>query len=223
MGGHDHLIFPMLLSLRVSLIATAIAGLLGMAFAYLLARGRFFGKELLEVLLTLPLVLPPVATGYLLLLLLGRGGPLGEALNRLGVSVLFTWKAAVIAASVAALPFMVRTCRAAFEQIDPELEATAHLLGFSRWGVFWHVTLPLARRGVFAGLVLSFARALGEFGATIMLAGNTPGRTNTMALEIYAATEVGETRRVLILVAILVAVSGAILYTANRLAPGPEH
>jgi molybdate transport system permease protein len=222
MSEYEHFIFPLMLSLRVAAVATVLALVVGLPLALLLARGRFAGKEVLDVLITLPLVLPPVVTGYLLLLLLGRHGVLGGLLSPLGVSILFTWKAAVIASAAAALPFMVKTSRTAFEQIDPELESTAQLLGFSRWGIFWHVTLPLARRGVFAGLVLSFARALGEFGATIMLAGNTPGRTNTMALEIYSATEAGQTGRVAFLVALLIAVSFLILYLANRLAPKPD-
>jgi molybdate transport system permease protein len=223
MFEYDHFVFPLLLSLRVAALATALALLLGLPLAHLLARGRFAGREVLDVLITLPLVLPPVVTGYLLLLLLGRHGWIGAPLAQLGLSVLFTWPAAVIASTAAAIPFTVKMCRAAIEQVDPELEATAHLLGFSRWGTFWHVTLPLARRGVFAGVVLSFARALGEFGATLMLAGNTPGRTNTAALEIYAASEAGETGRVAALVALLLLLSFAILYLANRLGPPQDH
>ncbi|MBN1477269.1 molybdate ABC transporter permease subunit [Candidatus Sumerlaeota bacterium] len=223
MFAHEHFTFPLLLSLQVSALATMLAGLVGLALGYLLARGRFVGREVLDVLVTLPLVLPPVVTGYLLLMLLGRHGWLGGPLAHLGIEILFTWKAAVIASAAAALPFMVKTSRAAIEQVDPELEATAHLLGFSRWGTLWHVTLPLARQGIFAGLVLCFARAMGEFGATLMLAGNTPGRTNTVALEIYAATEAGESRRAAVLVVFLVVLSFAILYTANRLGPRSDH
>ncbi len=223
MFEYDHFAFPLLLSLRVAALATVLALLLGLPLGHLLARGRFAGREVLDVLITLPLVLPPVVTGYLLLLLLGRHGWIGAPLAQLGQSVLFTWPAAVIASTVAAIPFTVKTCRAAIEQVDPELEATAHLLGFSRWGTFWHVTLPLARRGVFTGVVLSFARALGEFGATLMLAGNTPGRTNTAALEIYAASEAGETGRVAALVALLLLMSFAILYLASRLGPPQDH
>lgn len=217
MFEYDRFLYPLLLSLRVATLATLAAGVLGLAIAHLLAKGRFWGKEAIDVLVTLPLVLPPVVTGYLLLVLLGRQGPLGAALAQVGIHVLFTWQAAVIAATAAALPFMVKTSRAALEEVDPELEITAHLFGYGRWGTFWHVSLPLARRGIIAGLVLSFARALGEFGATLMLAGNTPGRTNTLALEIYAASESGETGRVWLLVVALTLVSFVILYTANRL------
>lgn len=223
MFEYEHFTFPLLLTLQVATLATLSALVLGLPLALLLAKGRFFGREVLDVVVTLPLVLPPVVTGYLLILILGRNGWIGGPLEHLGISILFTWPAAVIASTAAAIPFMVKTCRAAFEQVDPELEATAHLLGFSRWGVFWHVTLPLARRGVFAGTVLSFARALGEFGATLMLAGNTPGRTNTMALEIYSATEAGESGRVVLLVGLLIIISFSILHFANRFGPRTDH
>jgi molybdate transport system permease protein len=223
MFDHDHTLFPILLSLRVASLATLFSLLLGVPLALMLARARFAGKEVLDVILTLPLVLPPVVLGYLLLLALSRHGPVGGPLSALGVSVLFTWEAAVIASTTAAIPFVIKTCRTAFEQVDPELEATAKLLGHGRWGTFWHVTLPLARRGVLAGAVLGFARAMGEFGATLMLASYTPGRTNTVALEIYAATEAGETGRVAVLVALLLGLSAIILYVANRIGPGSEH
>lgn len=165
----------------------------GIALAWLLARRRWRGKALVETLVSLPLVLPPVVTGLLLLKLLGRRGPLGSWLwESFGLEVVFTWKAVVIALAVMSLPMLVRAARAAMEAVDPLLEQQARTLGAGELRVFFTVTLPLARRGVLAGTLLAFARALGEFGATIMIAGNIPGQTTTISVAIYNLVQLGE-------------------------------
>src|SRR6059036_770872 len=206
------------LSLRVAVLATVVNALVGVPLAYLLARRRFAGKALLDLLVTLPLVLPPTVTGYYLIILLGRRGWLGAPVYALsGWSVAFTWYAAVIAATVMALPLLVRTARAAIESVDRELEKAALTLGRSEWRTALEVTLPLARNGIVAGLVLAFARALGEFGATLMLAGNIPGKTTTVPLAIYTAVQTGEMGEALVLVLALTALSCAVLILAGRL------
>ncbi|PYM32498.1 MAG: molybdate ABC transporter permease subunit [Candidatus Rokuibacteriota bacterium] len=206
------------LSVRVAVVATAANAVIGIPLAYLLARRRFAGRGLLDLLVTLPLVLPPTVTGYYLIVLLGRRGWLGAPLYALtGWSVAFTWWAAVVAATVMAMPLIVRTARAAIESVNPAYEKAAFTLGRSEWRTALEVTLPLARKGLLAGLVLAFARALGEFGATLMLAGNIPGRTQTVPLAIYTAAQTGETGEALWLVVMLTALSGAVLVAANRL------
>ncbi|MFH1573742.1 MAG: molybdate ABC transporter permease subunit [Acidobacteriota bacterium] len=177
---------PLILSLQVTAVATLSIFILGLALAILLARGRFPGKTLLETAISLPLVLPPSVVGYYLLLALGRGGPLADWF---GWQVLFTWLAAAVASTVVGLPLMVQSARAAIAAVPPELENAARTLGSSEVSVLWRVTLPLARRGILAGLVLGAARALGEFGATLMVAGNIPGRTQTLPLAIYDAVQ----------------------------------
>ncbi|MEM7247015.1 MAG: molybdate ABC transporter permease subunit [Acidobacteriota bacterium] len=178
-------------ALRVSLQVAGTAAVLALPFAvgtgYWLARTRSRARVLVETLVNLPLVLPPVVTGYLLLVLLGRSGPLGSWLHeRLGLSLVFTWGGAVIAAMVVSFPLMVRAIRLAFEGLDPRLELAARSLGASRLSAFFTVSLPLARPGLLAGALLAFARSLGEFGATIMIAGNIEGRTRTLPLAIYS-------------------------------------
>lgn len=206
------------LSLRVAVLATAVNAAVGIPLAWLLARRRFRGKSLVDLAVTLPLVLPPTVTGYYLIVLLGRRGWLGAPLYALtGWTVTFTWYAAVIAAAVMALPLLVRTARAAIDSVDRELERAAYTLGRSEWRTALEVTLPLARNGILAGLVLAFARALGEFGATLMLAGNIPGVTTTVPLAIYTAVQVGEDAAALVLVALLTALSCAVLVLAGRL------
>ncbi len=177
---------PLLLSLRVTAVAVVLIFGVGLALAVLLARSRFPGQTLLETVINLPLVLPPSVVGYYLLLALGRGSPLAEGL---GVRLLFTWPAAALASASVGLPLMVQAARAAIASVDPALENAARTLGSSEPEVFWRVTFPLARRGILAGLVLSAARALGEFGATLMVAGNIPGRTQTLPLAIYDAVQ----------------------------------
>jgi len=184
------------LSLLVVAFATSIVGVLGLAFAFLLAKRDFWGKELLDACLTMPLVLPPTVTGYYLIVLLGRRGFVGEFLyETTGWTFVFTWQGAVIAAVVVSLPLMIKAARASIESVNPDYETASYTLGKSEIETFFRITLPLARRGVIAGLVLSFARALGEFGATLMIAGNIPGVTQTMPLAIYEAVASGDDRR----------------------------
>jgi len=206
------------LSIRVAFFATLLNALFGIPLAYLLARRAFRGRALVDLLVTLPLVLPPTVTGYYLIVLLGRRGWLGAPVYAwTGWSVAFTWYAAVIAATVMALPLLVRTARAAIESVDRELEKAAYTLGRSEWRTALEVTLPLAKNGIIAGLVLAFARALGEFGATLMLAGNIPGKTTTVPLAIYTAVQTGEMGEAVLLVAALTILSCAVLMVAGRL------
>ena len=206
------------LSIRVAIAATVLNALIGIPLAYLLARRSFRGRALVDLVVTLPLVLPPTVTGYYLIVLLGRRGWLGGPVYALtGWSVAFTWYAAVIAATVMALPLLVRTARAAIESVDRELEKAAYTLGRSEWRTALEVTLPLARNGIVAGLVLAFARALGEFGATLMLAGNIPGKTTTVPLAIYTAVQTGEMNEAILLVLALTALSCLVLVLAGRL------
>ncbi len=208
----------LLLSIRVALIATVLNAIVGIPIAYVLARRQFWGRSLVDLLVTLPLVLPPTVTGYYLIVVFGRRGWLGAPLYELtGWTVAFTWYAAVIAATVMALPLLVRTARAAIESVDRNLERAALTLGRAEWRTALEVTLPLARNGILAGLVLAFTRALGEFGATLMLAGNIPGRTTTVPLAIYTATQTGETADALVLVVALTAMSCVVLLVAGRL------
>jgi molybdate transport system permease protein len=189
-------------STRMALTATALLLLPGLGLAWLLARRRFPGKALLETFVSLPLVLPPVATGVLLLELLGRRGLVGGALAARGIDVVFTWRAVVVAMAAMSLPLLVQTARAAFEAVDGRLEQVARTLGAGEARVFATVTLPLARRGVAAGALLAFARAIGEFGATILVAGNIPGRTSTLAMSIWHRFQLGDERGALRLVAV---------------------
>ncbi|MBN2243725.1 MAG: molybdate ABC transporter permease subunit [Acidobacteria bacterium] len=210
------------LSLLVGFIATILIGLVGTAFGYLLARRSFRGKDVLDAFLTLPMILPPTVTGYYLILLLGRRGLLGEPLYALtGWTVTFTWVGAVVAATVVALPLMVKSARAAIESVNAEYEIASRIMGRSERETFIRVTLPLAARGLLAGMVLSFARAFGEFGATLMLAGNIPGRTQTMPLAIYEAVASGEDERAMWLALILTFISITVVYLTSRLSrPG---
>jgi molybdate transport system permease protein len=209
------------LSLLVATLATICVAVVGTACGFWLARRPFRGRELVDGLLNLPLVLPPTVTGYYLLVLLGRRGFLGEPLFALtGWAVPFTWIACVVAAFVMALPLMVRSARVAFEEVDRRHELVAASLGHARASVFFRVVLPLARRGLTAGVVLSFARALGEFGATLLLAGNVPGHTQTLPLAIYEAAVTGEDRAALILSALLTAISMLVIVGAARLGRG---
>ena len=206
------------LSVKVAVLATVANAVVGIPVAYLLARRRFAGKAVVDLLVTLPLVLPPTVTGYYLIVLLGRRGWLGGPLYSLtGWGIAFTWYAAVVAATVMALPLLVRTARAAIESVDREMEKAAYTLGRSEWRTALEVTLPLARNGILAGLVLAFARALGEFGATLMLAGNIPGRTATVPLAIYTAVQTGDDTTALMLVGVLTVLSCVVLVAAGRL------
>jgi molybdate transport system permease protein len=209
---------PLKLSLLVVTVATLIIATVGLAISLLLAKGRFPGRELLASFFTLPLVLPPTVSGYYLIVLLGRHGLIGESIYKLtGWTVAFTWQAAVIAAIVLALPLMVLSARAAIESVNPQFEIASYTLGKSWLATFFLITMPLARRGILAGVVLSFTRALGEFGATFMLAGNIPGKTQTMPLAIYEAVISGEDKRAQMLALILTGVSVAAVYLTSKL------
>jgi molybdate transport system permease protein len=182
---------PLWISLKVSLLATAITGGLGTLVAYKMYRYRGRARSPIEGILIAPLILPPTVVGFVLLTLLGKNGVLGQILNQWHLSLVFTWYAAVLAAAIVSFPLMYRAALGAFEQIDPLLLDAARLDGASEIEVFWYMALPLAISGILAGAVLTFARALGEFGATLMLAGNIPGRTQTMPMAIYFAVEAG--------------------------------
>jgi molybdate transport system permease protein len=210
--------FPLLLSLRISLIATALVVLLGVAIAWLLARRRFIGREILDAAVTLPLVLPPTVLGYYLLALLSRSSPIGRTIEQMtGLQLVFTWQGAVVAAVIGALPLVVKTTRAAISTVSEELEDAARTLGKTEWQVFWQVTLPLARRAVIASTMLAFARSLGDFGATLMVAGDIPGRTQTAAIAIYDATQAGREADAMMLALVLSATAFALIYATNKL------
>jgi len=179
-------------TLRMAVMASVLSLPFGLGLAWVLARRRWPGKSVVEALVTLPLVLPPVATGLILLKLAGRRGIGGRLFQRLfGADIVFTWRAVVLAMIVMSLPFLVRQARVAFEEVNPRLEQAARSLGAGEWRVFFTITLPLAARGVVGGVILAFARAIGEFGATILVAGNIPGRTSTVALAIYSDVQLG--------------------------------
>ncbi|MFL6279988.1 MAG: molybdate ABC transporter permease subunit [Vicinamibacterales bacterium] len=200
-------------TIATAALATVLMLPPGLFLAWLLARGRFRGRLLVDTAISLPLVMPPVATGLVLLALVAPRGPLGRVLARAGVDVVFTWKAVVLAMTVMGLPLFVRTVRAGLEQVDRRYEAAASTLGAGPFRVFFTVTLPLARPAVLAGAVLGFARALGEFGATIMIAGSIPGSTRTLAVAIYSFAETGRDGDA----ALLVGVSAAIAFVALAL------
>jgi molybdate transport system permease protein len=210
-------LFSLRLSLQVAVVATFFIIVVGITVAYFLAQRTFRGKELLDMLFTLPLVLPPTVTGYYLIILFGRNGFIGKPIYALtGWSIMFTWHAAVLASFVVALPLMIKTTRAAIETVDKNLINASYTLGHSEFETAVRVILPLAKRGIMAGTVLSFARALGEFGATLMLAGNIPGKTDTMPLSIYSLAGSGEWSQANSMVILLTLMSGFFLYFANR-------
>ena len=182
---------PLIITLETAVVATVVTFFAGIGLALAVVRMRRF-QGLADAIITLPMVLPPTVVGFFLLLFLGRRSAVGRFLLQFDLSLVFTWKAAVIAAVVVSLPLMYRTARGAFEQLDPNILAAARTLGVSEWRIFWRVLLPNARAGILAGLVLSFTRALGEFGATIMFAGNIPGTTQTMSTAIYAAVQAND-------------------------------
>jgi molybdate transport system permease protein len=206
-----------LLTLRVAGAATLLVLVPCTLIAYLLARREFPGKQLLSTLLGLPLVLPPTAVGYLLLKLLAADSPLGRGLLHLGVTLLLTWKAAVLAAATMALPIFVRTARVAFEGTDPRLEMMARTLGHGPVVTFFRYTLPLASRGLAAATILGFTRAVGEFGATVILAGNIPGRTQTLATAIYSAEQAGNDREAYVLLSLALIVGFVAILTSEQL------
>lgn len=213
----ESVLFSMRLSLQVAMAATSFVVIAGVAAAYLLARKNFAGKEFLDMILTLPLVLPPTVTGYYLIIIFGRNGFVGKIIyDWTGWTIMFTWYAAALASFVVALPLMIKTARAAIESVDRNLINASYTLGHSEFDTALKVILPLAKRGIIAGTVLSFARAMGEFGATLMLAGNLPGKTDTMPIAIYSLAAGGEWGEAHIMVAILTLMSGVFLYLANK-------
>jgi len=208
---------PLLISLKVALAATLIVLPPGFALGLVMARRDFPGKSLVETAASLPLVLPPTAVGYLLLRLLARGGPLGPESLGFDPDLLFTWKGAAVAAGFMALPLVARTARVAFEEVDPRLEAMSRTLGQGPAGTFLRVTLPLARRGLTAAAVLGFSRAVGEFGATVIVAGNIPGRTQTLALAIFSDIQVGRDREAMSLVGVTVVLAFVSMWAVEAL------
>jgi molybdate transport system permease protein len=212
---------PLLLTLKVALWATVLNLVLGVAAGFAMARLRFPGRDVLDAALTLPMVMPPTVLGYYLLVLIGSQGVLGAfLLERFGIRLVFTWQAAVIAATVVAFPLVFKAARAAFESVEPQLEDAARTLGVGEWGVFFRVSLPLAWRGILAGVLLSFARALGEFGATLMVAGSIVGQTQTLSIAVYEAVQAGQDDTAHFLVAVTSLTCLAVLLSAGRLAPG---
>lgn len=210
--------FPLGLSLRVAGLATLLAFALGVPLAWLLARGRFLGRELLSVLVLLPMVLPPTVLGYYLLRAIGRTSPIGRAVEAwTGDSLVFTPTAAVITAFLSALPFLVRAAQGGFEQVDLACEEAARTLGRGELSIFLSVTVPLAWRGIAAGLALGFARAMGEFGATLMVSGNIPGRTQTASVAIYDAVQAGRFEHANALAGALLGLTGGLLLLLGRL------
>ena len=201
----------------MALVATMVMLPVGVALAWLFARHRFAGRTIVETAVLLPLVMPPVATGLILLKLFGRRGPVGRVLEAAGIEVVFTWKAVVLAMAVMGLPLLVRAARAGFEQVDRRYEQIAETLGAGPARVFFTISLPLAGRGVLAGSLLGFSRALGEFGATIMIAGSIPGATQTLAVAIYRYAETGQDTAAAMLLGVSVAIAFLALFISNRL------
>lgn len=209
------------LSLKVAGWATAINLLLGVGVGYALARWRFPGRDLVDAALTLPMVMPPTVLGYYLLVVIGSQGVVGAwLLEHFGIRLIFTWQAAVIAATIVSFPLVFKAARAAFETVDPQLEDAARTLGIGELAVFFRVSLPLAWRGVLAGLLLAFARALGEFGATLMVAGSIVGKTQTLSIAVFEAVQAGQDDTANFLVAITSITCIAVLLSAGRLMPG---
>jgi molybdate transport system permease protein len=206
-----------LFTIEMALLATALLLVPGTLIAWLLARRSWRGKSLVETLVALPLVMPPVATGLILLELFGRRGLLGAPLHRIGIDVVFTWRAVVLAMTVMASPLFVRTARVAFEQVSRRYEEIARTLGWSEPRVFFTITLPLAARGIVAGAVIAFARALGEFGATILVAGNIPGRTSTLSTSIYNLVQLGEDRAATALLVVSVVIAFGAVFASEIL------
>lgn len=209
---------PLMLTLKVAGWATLLSTLFGIAMAFGVARLRFPGREVLDAIMTLPMVMPPTVLGYYLLVLVGRRGVIGEWLyDNLGISLVFTWQGAVIAAAVVAFPLVYKAARAAFEGVERQFEQAARVLGKSEFEVFLRVTLPLAWRGILAGSMLAFARALGEFGATLMVAGSIPGRTQTLSIAVYEAVQAGKDDVANFLVVVTSIVCISILLASGRL------
>lgn len=209
------------LTLKVAGWATAINLVLGVGVGYALSRWRFPGRDVLDAILTLPMVMPPTVLGYYLLVVIGSQGVVGAwLLQNFGIRLIFTWQAAVIAATIVAFPLVFKAARAAFENVDPQCEDAARTLGLGEWSLFLRVSLPLAWRGILAGLLLAFARALGEFGATLMVAGSIAGQTQTLSIAVYEAVQAGQDDTANFLVMVTSLVCMAVLLSAGRLVPG---
>ena len=211
----------LVLTLKVAGWATALNVVLGVGVGYAMARWRFIGRDVADAMLTLPMVMPPTVLGYYLLVLIGKRGPIGAWLyDTFGINLIFTWQGAVIAATIVAFPLVLKSARSAFETVDPQLENAARVLGLNEWAVFFRVTIPMAWPGILAGVLLVFARSLGEFGATLMVAGSIPGRTQTLSIAVYEAVQAGQDDTANFLVAVTSITCIAVLLAAGRLAPG---
>lgn len=214
-------LFPLYLTVKVSITATIFTASAGLVLAWILAKKEFFGKTVLDVLIMQPLVIPPTVLGYYLLSAFGAGSPIGGFFeNVLGLQIVFTWKGAVLASIVSSLPLFVKPAKAAIEGVGNEIEDAARLLGKTEWYIIRTITLPLAWRGIAAGTVMAFARATGEFGATLMVAGNIPGRTQTLPIAIYDAVQSGDDYTANLLVGIITLFSFLVLYIAERFSKG---
>lgn len=213
-------LFPLFLTIKVSFFATVLTIAVGLALAWVMAKRDFWGKGLLDVVIMQPLVIPPTVLGYYLLALFGRSGWLGRFLDSIGVEIVFTWKGAVVAAFISSLPLFVKPARAALEGVGADLENAARLLGKTEWQVIRTITLPLAWRGILAGAVMAFARATGEFGATLMVAGNIPGVTQTLPIAIYDAVQSGDSGAANLLVLIITLFSFSVLFAAGKIGRG---
>ncbi len=214
----DEVLVPLALTLRVAGLATLLCFVAGVAAAWFVARHRFPGREVLDAAMTLPMVMPPTVLGYYLIVVLGRRGWIGGWLHdSFGITLMFTWQGAVIAAAVVAYPLVYKAARAAFEEVSPQFENAARTLGLREGAVFFRVTLPLAWRGILAGTMLAFARAMGEFGATLMIAGSIPGRTQTLSIAVYEAVQAGRDDMANFLVVVTSVVCILVLVGAGRL------
>lgn len=209
---------PLLLTLKVAGLATVSALLIGVVLAWILSRRQFPGRDWLDAALTLPLVLPPTVLGYYIIVVMGRNGWVGRWLyEQFGFTLMFTWQGAVVASSIVSLPLVFKASRSAFEGVDHDFEKAARTLGLSELAVFFRVSLPLAWRGILAGTMLAFARAMGEFGATLMVAGNLPGRTQTLSLAVYDAVQAGNDQFAAVLVGITSAVCILVLVSSGKI------
>ena len=209
---------PLWLTLKVALLATLLAGMVGIALGWWMSQRRFAGKNVVDALLMLPMVLPPTVLGYYLIVLIGRNGVFGQYLDRwFGINLIFTWQGAVIAASLVSLPLIYKAARAAFEDVDGRFLHAARTLGAGEFEIFVRIALPLAMRGIAAGLMLAFARAMGEFGATLMIAGNLPGKTQTLSIAIYDAVQSGNDAQALWLTLVISVVCVVVLMASGRM------
>jgi len=212
------MLIPLWLTLKIALIATLLAGAAGIGLAWWMSRRRFAGQSVVDAFLMLPMVLPPTVLGYYLIVLIGRNGVFGQYLDRwFGINLIFTWQGAVIAAAIVSLPLIYKAARAAFEDVDGRFAHAARTLGAGEFEIFWRVSLPLAVRGIAAGLMLAFARAMGEFGATLMIAGNLPGKTQTLSIAVYDAVQAGNDAQALWLTLVISLVCVTVLVVSSRL------